>query len=72
MRRQLLLDEAFITYQLRGDLIASEFPLATGQKVVFDFVRNPTTPVDFSKLSADLGRRVLAVHSAFWDWKLGR
>jgi hypothetical protein len=41
-----------------------------GELEVIQFVQTPTRPVDLSRLSGDLARKVLDLHFKFWSKKL--
>lgn len=44
--------------------------ISTGQREVWAFALNPATPINFSKLSYQLGVTALTLHYEFWKKKL--
>lgn len=43
-----------------------DYDLTRGQKTLWEFCRNPTSPLDFKLLDSKTGKVALGIHTNFW------
>ncbi len=59
------------TFTTNGLIQINDYPYSSGQKVAIDFLLNPTSPVKFTVLDNNFGKKILSMHIKFWKSRFG-
>ena len=65
--RLRVLERIGCTYE--NGMFYHEYELSSGQKEVFEFLRDPTYPIAMWKLDIGLGKQTLKLFNEFWSWR---